>query len=294
MQKKNSKIQVNKNEIKILICCHKKSELPKDDIFLPIQVGASISDVDLGIQRDDQVNGIICDNISAKNKSYCELTALYWAWKNIKTQYPNISYIGLNHYRRYFDFEDKKNITMKSIKTKDLNNYKINNLLKILSKKNWILPKGVYWDNTLKTNYCFEHHSEDYRLVKNAISELYPEYLPSFFDVFENGYTFHPYNMFITTFENFEKYCEWLFKILTYVENRSLFVYYDDIQIRVFGYLAERLLNVFVHKNSTNVKVKELPVFFVNDNDESGKTITKNKIKNIIIHHLRNLKRKFK
>ena len=97
--------ELDSSKIKILICCHKKCELPKDDIFLPIQVGAAISDVDLDMQRDDSINGKICDNISEKNKNYCELTAMYWAWKNIKEIYPNIDYIGLNHYRRYFDFK---------------------------------------------------------------------------------------------------------------------------------------------------------------------------------------------
>lgn len=67
---------LNSSKIKILVCCHKSCELPKDDIFLPIQVGATISAVDLGMQRNDQINGVPCDNISAKNKSYCELTAM--------------------------------------------------------------------------------------------------------------------------------------------------------------------------------------------------------------------------
>lgn len=68
---------VDSSKIKILVCYHKSCELPKDDIFLPIQVGVAISDIDLVMQRNDQVNGEPCDNISAKNKSYCELTAMY-------------------------------------------------------------------------------------------------------------------------------------------------------------------------------------------------------------------------
>ena len=102
----------NDDKIKILICTHKRAELPKDDIFLPIQVGASITNEDLLIQRDDQILKRPCTNISSKNKSYCELTAIYWAWKNIKTLYPDLEYIGLCHYRRFFDFNCKnKTIT---------------------------------------------------------------------------------------------------------------------------------------------------------------------------------------
>ena len=40
------------------------------------------------------------DSISNKNDSYCELTGMYWALKNLK----NVDVIGLCHYRRYFDF----------------------------------------------------------------------------------------------------------------------------------------------------------------------------------------------
>jgi hypothetical protein len=50
-----------------------------DDIFMPVQGGKAISDIDLGIQGDDTG-----ENISAKNPYYAELTILYWAWKNLK------------------------------------------------------------------------------------------------------------------------------------------------------------------------------------------------------------------
>lgn len=63
---------------------------------MPIHVGKVLHpDVDLGIQRDDTG-----DNISLKNSSYCELTGMYWAWKNLR----GVDVIGLCHYRRYFDF----------------------------------------------------------------------------------------------------------------------------------------------------------------------------------------------
>ena len=93
------KIKTKKPKIKILIACHKPSELPKNDLFLPIHVGASLSNTSLGLQRDDDGE----DNISDRNPNYCELTAIYWAWKNL-----DADYYGLFHYRRFYSFADER------------------------------------------------------------------------------------------------------------------------------------------------------------------------------------------
>lgn len=92
------------SNIKILVCFHKPGEMPSDSIYLPIQVGKSLTDLDLNIQTDNKVDGKDCDNISQWNNIFCELTADYWAWKNMDQALPEVDYIGLCHYRRYFDF----------------------------------------------------------------------------------------------------------------------------------------------------------------------------------------------
>ena len=78
-------------DIKIIVATHKPYEMPIDKMYMPIHVGAEGKD-NIGFQRDDC--GI---NISDKNYSFCELTGLYWAWKNIE-----FDYLGLVHYRRHF------------------------------------------------------------------------------------------------------------------------------------------------------------------------------------------------
>ena len=77
--------------IKIYIAAHKKANLPQKEGYVPIQVGSQLHD-DLGYLKDNQG-----DNISIKNPNYCELTGLYYIWKN-----TNSDIIGLTHYRRYF------------------------------------------------------------------------------------------------------------------------------------------------------------------------------------------------
>ena len=66
----------------ILVACHKPYDTPKQPCYVPIQVGAALSGQTLdGMIRDDTG-----DNISGKNRSFCELTALYWAWKNLDSE----------------------------------------------------------------------------------------------------------------------------------------------------------------------------------------------------------------
>ena len=84
--------------VKIVVATHKKYKMPKDEMYLPLHVGAAGkvdacgNPLDLGYQKDNTG-----DNISGKNASFCELTGLYWAWKNL-----DADYIGLAHYRRHF------------------------------------------------------------------------------------------------------------------------------------------------------------------------------------------------
>ena len=82
------------NKVKILVAIHKPDKVYGDKVYMPIQVGKSLSEFNLGFQGDNTG-----DNISEMNSMFCELTAHYWAWKNLK----DVDYIGLCHYRRYFD-----------------------------------------------------------------------------------------------------------------------------------------------------------------------------------------------
>ena len=84
------------NDVKVIVATHKKYYMPNDKLYLPVQVGASGKN-SIGYQRDDEG-----ENISEKNPYYCELTGLYWAWKNL-----DVEYIGLCHYRRYFTLSKK-------------------------------------------------------------------------------------------------------------------------------------------------------------------------------------------
>lgn len=261
------KITLDKDNCKILICCHKPCELPSDPdgMFLPIQVGAAVSDIDLGMQRDDQVNGEPCDNISAKNKSYCELTALYWAWKNIKKLYPNLEYIGLNHYRRYFSF-DKKNYFDDAVilPESEVKNYRLDKakLEKILSKYDVLMAKPRIYPYSLKLDYSVNHVSEDINTIEKIIYDKYPSYSKNFISVITCNNKLSPYNMTVIGWNDFCKYCEWLFSILSEAEKIINIEHYNAKQSRIWGYLAERLFNVWIEHNNLKVKFLNIIKFF--------------------------------
>ena len=84
-------MEANKPDIKIIIATHKKYRMPEDSMYLPLHVGAE-GKKDIGYTKDNTG-----DNISLKNPSFCELTGMYWAWKNLSADY-----VGLAHYRRHF------------------------------------------------------------------------------------------------------------------------------------------------------------------------------------------------
>ncbi|MEC5270228.1 DUF4422 domain-containing protein [Heyndrickxia coagulans] len=220
--------------IKILVATHKKYQMPDSDIYLPIHVGKTGKE-DLGFQGDNTG-----ENISHKNKNYCELTALFWAWKNLK----NVDYIGLVHYRRYF-----------SIDSNIINEEQVRQLIK---NYDVILPKKRnYYIESVWSHYEHTQHINDLQETKNIIERKYPQYLKGFNDVM-SGKKVHLYNMFIMRKKDFNRYCEWLFDILFELEKKIDISNYDIFHARVFGFVSELLLDVWL--SNENMKIKELKV----------------------------------
>ena len=218
--------------------------MPKDGIYLPIHVGRE-GKADLGYLGDNTG-----DNISAKNANYCELTGLYWAWKNLK-----YDYIGLCHYRRYFA---GKNIHGNDVENKKATILKRQDYVKLLQKYEVILPvKRNYYIETVRSQYEHAHNKRDLDETEKIIAEFYPEYSQAFTKVM--GRTrLHILNMFVMKKQLFDEYCSWLFSILFVLEKRIDISSYNQYEARVYGFISERLLNVWLEKQQLNVK--EMPV----------------------------------
>lgn len=247
--------------VKIYIITHKNFYENYDkSVYCPLLVGANKNSCDTAVYSDNTG-----DNISEKNSSFCELTGLYWIWKN---GLQDIT--GLCHYRRYFTQNRYVFCNYFMLNGKDIKKYLMTNDI-ILPERN----HHEYFGLTAYENYKQLHNIEDWITTKNIIEEHFPEYVNdvSWFEKEKIGYC---YNMMICRKEIMDKYCEWLFTILFEVEKRIDISHYDSYNKRVYGFLSERLINVWVHHQ--NLRVKEVPVFMT---DLKFSTRVKNKFRNI-------------
>lgn len=199
---------------------------------IPIQVGAALADEKICPTCDDQG-----DNISHKNKQYCELTALYWIWKNDKS-----SFVGLSHYRRKFKIGES--LIEKLLET-EIDAFVTVPVLNFV---------GV------RQQYCADHEKKDWDIMLEAMGALHPEYLDAA-DRVQNGIYYYAYNMFITRRDVLDAYCSWLFPILSYCEEK-IGEKTDGYQNRYIGFLAERLMTIFFEHNK-QYKLAVIPKHFI-------------------------------
>lgn len=235
-----------KKKVSIYIATHKKAAFPKFEEYFPIQVGAEQSKDNFGYLLDNTN-----DNISIKNKNYCELTALYWIWKNSQSDI-----VGMVHYRRYF-FNKAGSRLFDNIIRK-------NEILDILEKYDCIVPKKMYIaKSNLKEQYGKIHNIDDLNKCEEIIKSKYPDYQESFSKVMQQKH-FYAFNMFIMSKKLLNKYAQWLFDILFELEKYVQIQNYDNYNNRIYGFLSERLFNVWIEKNK--IKIKEESVYNIEQN----------------------------
>lgn len=216
--------------VKVIVATHKPYPMPDDVMYLPIHVGA-IGKESIGYQRDN-----IGENISNRNAYFCELTGLYWAWKNLDEDY-----IGLVHYRRLF-----------TIKGHTLNQEDIQPSLGNI--KVFVPKKRRYYIETLKSHYAHTHYPEHLELAKSTIIKLCPKYLEAYEKAINRtwGYMF---NMMIMEKTLLNDYCTWLFKILNDLFDQIDASDYLDFEKRYVGRISEILFNVWLEEKLNTGKI---------------------------------------
>lgn len=254
-------------DTRIYVMTHKEYVKPGNDLYRSLHVGKALGN-DFGYEGDDSG-----DNISAKNKNYCELTGMYWIWKNV-----SCDIVGICHYRRYF-INDEEFITKEYIE-------------KALEKYDVIVPRSQFTEyENLAKHYEGEHYIKDLLLCGEVIKQKYADYEDAFNQCI-NCNLFSLGNMVITRKGIYDEYMEWLFDILFEVEKRTDISGYDAFQARIYGYLSERLFRVWLLRNGYKIKEEEVRMIDPKDSYNAVKTIElKYKIVNVV---LRNIIEKYK
>jgi hypothetical protein len=207
-------------------------------------------------------------NISHKNKTYCELTALHQMAQ--LHAYPLNDIVGLVHYRRRFVNGSKFirkliRITQKAAWCRGFSNALLaqfeltqSEAEKLLEQHDIIVPNVAWLKNSIRESYMQSHIPEDWDKLKHIIQIDFPEYAEAF-ELLENRKSIHLYNMFIAKASFLQSYASWLFAVMDQLEKVIEIKGRDGFQMRVFGFLSERLLNVYLIKHA-HLNVLHMPV----------------------------------
>ena len=232
-----------KGTLQIYVMTHVSFDVPQDPIYHPLHVGRALKE-DLGYPGDNTG-----DNISDLNMYYSELTGLYWAWKNVR----NTEYIGLCHYRRYF-LNGQNRLMSKA------------DFMPILEKYDVILSQPVTSEQCYRDTYAEAHNIHDLEAVGEAIASLYPDCVPIFEEVLA-GKKLYCGNLLVTTKTLFDEYAQWLFSIFAVAKKHIDVSTYDDYHKRVYGFLSEQLIYVWVRYR--NLTYYEAPIGFTQEKAET-------------------------
>lgn len=271
----NEVLKKDVGKVKIFVSYHKDGEILESEILTPIHVGAALSKVSLPMQRDDEG-----DNISLKNDKYCELTAQYWAWKNVEADY-----YGFMHYRRHFAFREIPNpvglggvtVLPRIDETyKDDIGLRDNEIYACIHDYDIILPTPVdssSW-GTLSNEVQFASlsnlHEKEFDIVCRTLIELYPDFAEAV-EKFRNGKMTYWYNMFVMRKDIFKDYSSWLFSVLFSAEEKVDFAYFSEQEMRTLAFMAERLLSIYLIKylkDNPETRVKHLKITLLKNTDK--------------------------
>lgn len=259
-----------KPTVKILVGYHRPAVLLKDEVLTPIHLGralateaskdGSMSKEDYQWMLDNMIGDDTGENISEENRKYCELTALYWAWKNYD-KLGNPDYVGFMQYRRHFIFDDGFDGTGREKpwgcfrfsgiddSYVDMLSLRGDKIVAYLEKHpaDVLTTKEVSFGQTVAEHYAQTLsflNPDDLRICARKAALLFPEY-KSAIRKYLRSKKHYWYHSFIMKKEIFFEYCEWLFKILFATEKEIDYQDYTIAAYRTPAYLGERLWGIF-------------------------------------------------
>ena len=254
-------------KIKIFVMTHTIFTPPKETMYEPLHVGRALGQ-ELGYTGDDSG-----DNISELNPLFGELTGFYWLWKNLpyiswedeedanakeneKLQNDDLEYIGICHYRRYFEGKD-------GFLTED-------EALQLMSEYDMVTSQRSLSAKKTYDTYAEIHHAKDMDATIASLHKLYPEYDEAARVVLEGRENCFG-NLMILPVGEFMQYSEWLFNILLDAASSIDPSSYDAYHKRVYGFLAEVLENIWVryHERSCGWKILPQKILYTQEKSET-------------------------
>ena len=269
-------------DIKIFVShrIDKDSKVIDNDLYVPVRCGAVFDKR----KNVDIIGDNTGDNISDKRMSFCELTVLYWAWKNQKADY-----YGLCHYRRYLSFSDDTSclsntehdqgcLSIPNLTTDVTKKY---NLISSVMQKEIEKYDAIFMNPidlkklNIKSNYDAMKNSPDYHNIKDVdmmmllIKEKYPDMYETAYNYMHKSQKSYLYNCFIMRAPIFNDFCEWLFNILFALEKQIDMTNYSQQQYRALGTIGERLLGIYATwlQKQNKYKIKNTPLLFIENTD---------------------------
>ena len=230
---------------------------PMDTLPPPGYISLLVGEHDGEFPESKILRDTVGDSIAAKNPHYCELTGLYWIWKNA----PHTKYVGLCHYRRFFWLANPSpRWGMKTVRPQDLPELiDASHIEALMSGYDAILPRPQFHAYSIEREYGLAHHLEDLHTCERIIAERYPGMVSAMHRALNSNRLYYC-NMFILPWDTFQAYMQWLFDVLFRAEREIRIDENDHYQRRVFGFLAERLLNVYAEAQGWHIH--ELPLLF--------------------------------
>ena len=195
-----------------------------------IYVGAVFAENSLPLLPKNALRDNEGENISEKNKQFCELTALYWIWKHAREDI-----LGLVHYRRHFLFP------------KNWKECMLNNQVDV------ILPVPLYVAPTVEENFKSRHDPSDWEFMMQYLKDNFPENYQAACRFFK-GNLYAPCNMFVMKREVLDALCGWLFPILFKVAEHG--GEKDNSYLNRYpGFISERLISLYFEINREKFKL---------------------------------------
>lgn len=233
--------------LQILVCAQRlDSRIRTEYPYTPIQTGKSLHpDVELGFLTDN-----IGDNISDKNNRFCEWCAHYWAWKNIN----DVKYIGLCHYRRYFDLELTDTNVERILKKNDV----------IVIKQQSVMVSRRQRELDLIRMTSLE----DVYIFFDTFLSIYPEYEKQLVEYFYNSKDSVPYSMVIASKQMYDRICEFIFPVLLKIDEKIKNHGYSR-ENRAVAYIGEYALGLALL--CLNLKIYRVPLCFIEDDGSARK-----------------------